>query len=1033
MSSPQGHPVPSLEKIALEKGWATTEQIRAAVRFQSERKARGKAVTISQALVALGILTEVQVRRALGLKATPGAPKVSSAVTGLIKGYRIERCLGSGGMGDVYLAQQTSLDRPVALKILPAHLAKDQEFVERFLSEARAAGKVAHENIVAAVDVGESNGRYYFVMELVEGSTLQQAIQKEGPLAEKRALEIARQVARGLKHAHLQGLIHRDIKPANIMFTSGDVAKICDFGLAREIDADVTLTMPGIVQSSPAYASPEQCRGRQDLDHRTDMYSLGVTLFEMLTGQRPFQAETAGALFIKHATEAPPSPQSLNPAITPAASQLVLRLLRKEPTQRFETYDQLIEAIDAVQKSKAAPRPRHASPVPARTALKSRFPWVAAVLGVLLLGAAGGLFLFLREPTKKPAAEPEVRSKSVESDVDRLLKSVALLERRALENPSEFPGVRARWKELVEQFRGTPQLPLLAREQLEFEARVAGKADAEAARVLSEAESHWTLNRPSDALRSVRSFPQGFDGTPAAARVAARGVEWEKAIEERYRAGREKSLALLAATKFEEARAALLPLQAPEYQKSEWKEEIQKLAASIGEAATAQKPAVAGVKEDPQASIALKRDSASGLGLDHLRVLRSAALRADPKERARAAGAFRALAPRSALCRAADVFLSHDDRFWKLGGDRLKLKTDQVELDLEGQAQVEDGKNTVFQATTGHRVVLQKDGKISLNGGSWITPQKAELTRNLPTPLLKVLGEYLAALPLERVDTLSAADHQGQFVGLAKKISELGETPKDLLCLFALAHADDLLAQNLRPDAEGMRLCRLGPAKTVDYWGPPGVVSRLALARLLAAQGPPAEVRRAADAVAGAVDFPSRLLSGLATFREKEFDPSAAAASWKKLAGLGLETSPARFCDEVAERLKRAATCDGCAGQGKYPCKKCAASGIADCDKCKGTGRIKEVDTTGMGYSGMIPCQGCKQKGRITCPVCQGVRVSKCDKCEGKKIKKSIPGSEYQELIGLHCCPSCGGLGSVFSRIGFPCPDCDGLGRFPSR
>ncbi|RPH41276.1 MAG: serine/threonine protein kinase, partial [Planctomycetota bacterium] len=220
-------PATPLEKIAAEKGWATPEQIQAAVRYQAQKK-----VSISQAFVALGILTEVQVKRALeGRKArVPGT--FPPAVAGMIKGYRIERRLGSGGMGDVFLAHQISLDRPVALKILPPHLAKDEEFIERFVSEARAAGKVAHENIVAAVDVGESNGRYFFVMEFVDGPTLQQVILRDGALAEKQALDSARQVARGLKQAYSQGLIHRDIKPANIMLTSENVAKICDFGLA---------------------------------------------------------------------------------------------------------------------------------------------------------------------------------------------------------------------------------------------------------------------------------------------------------------------------------------------------------------------------------------------------------------------------------------------------------------------------------------------------------------------------------------------------------------------------------------------------------------------------------------------------------------------------------------------------------------------------------------------------------------------------------------------------------------------------------
>ena len=349
MAAPQ-RPLPqNLGQIALDKGWATIEQINEARRFQARKKTGGEKVTIAEALVALGVLTEVQVRRALGGRLAPPPPSASPhPLAEAIKGYRIEERLGAGGMGDVYRAQQISLDRPVALKILPPHLAEDEEFIERFVIEARAAGKLSHQNIVAAVDLGESNGRYFFVMELVRGPTLRQVIQREGAIEETRALDIARQIARGLRQACLQGLIHRDIKPANIMFTPENVAKICDFGLARDIHADPARAEPGIVGSSPAYASPEQSRGRRDLDHRTDMYSLGVTLFEMLTGQRPFAADTTAVLSNKHATEAPPEPRSLNPEITPAANQLVLRLLHKKPEQRFASYDELLESMDEV-------------------------------------------------------------------------------------------------------------------------------------------------------------------------------------------------------------------------------------------------------------------------------------------------------------------------------------------------------------------------------------------------------------------------------------------------------------------------------------------------------------------------------------------------------------------------------------------------------------------------------------------------------------------------------------------------------------
>ncbi len=347
MADPERPPAQSLGRIALEKGWVTIEQVNEARRFQAAKKAGGETVTIAEALVALGLLTDVQVRRALGGRLAPPPPSTEPhPLADAIKGYRIEKRLGAGGMGEVYRARQISLDRPVALKILPPHLAEDESFIERFVIEARAAGKLSHQNIVAAVDIGESNGRYFFAMELVEGPTLQQVIQREGALREPRALDVARQVARGLRQACLQGLLHRDIKPANIMFTPGNVAKICDFGLARDIAADAGPAEPGILRSSPAYASPEQSRGRRDLDIRSDMYSLGVTLFEMLTGKRPFAADRPEALLAKHAAEAPPEPRDLNPELTPAANRLVLRLLRKQPEQRFDSYDRLLEAMD---------------------------------------------------------------------------------------------------------------------------------------------------------------------------------------------------------------------------------------------------------------------------------------------------------------------------------------------------------------------------------------------------------------------------------------------------------------------------------------------------------------------------------------------------------------------------------------------------------------------------------------------------------------------------------------------------------------
>ncbi|HEV3026246.1 MAG TPA: hypothetical protein VG457_01655, partial [Planctomycetota bacterium] len=262
---------------------------------------------------------------------------------------------------------------------------------------------------------------------------------------------------------------------------------------------------------------------------------------------------------------------------------------------------------------------------------------------------------------------------------------------------------------------------------------------------------------------------------------------------------------------------------------------------------------------------------------------------------------------------------------------------------------------------------------------------------------------------------------------------DLGAAPKDVLYLFLLAHADDLFAQNLRPDGEGIRLSGLQGAKAADFWGRPETVNRLALARLVtAAEVNPVELRRAMEPNKEAIDFPTRYLMAMAAFRDKEFDPGAAATLWKKMAGMMAENPAAgKFCDEVADRLKKASTCDGCNGTGKYACKKCMATGLADCDKCKGTGRIRDPnDSSGFAY--MVPCPVCKQKSKVICPICQGGRVQKCEKCQGKKVRTSVPGGEFVDVVTARLCPSCGGSGNVFARTAYPCPDCDGLGRqFP--
>ncbi len=265
--------------------------------------------------------------------------------------YEIQEQLGSGGMGVVFRALDRRLNRPVALKFLPATVGAEPQLRQRFLQEAKAAASLDHINICTIYGVEQApDGRLFLVMPYYEGGTLQGRIRR-GPLPVAEALDYARQLARGLGHAHAAGIVHRDIKPANVTVTRSGQVKILDFGIAKMADASLTRT--GMVLGTLAYMSPEQASGEKQVDHRTDLWALGVVLYEMLAGRRPFAQDTIAALF--HAVQAlDPLPLiDIRPEVSPALQQLVTRLLQKQRDQRYPDAPALLEALDAVEPVRA--------------------------------------------------------------------------------------------------------------------------------------------------------------------------------------------------------------------------------------------------------------------------------------------------------------------------------------------------------------------------------------------------------------------------------------------------------------------------------------------------------------------------------------------------------------------------------------------------------------------------------------------------------------------------------------------------------
>ncbi|MDB5027583.1 MAG: putative Serine/threonine protein kinase [Candidatus Eremiobacteraeota bacterium] len=272
--------------------------------------------------------------------------------------YRVDGTLGNGGMANVYVGTDTLLRRRVAIKVLREQYASDDDFVKRFSYEAQSAAKLSHPNIVNVYDFGREDHSYYIVMELVEGSTLGEIMRDERVLPEPVAVDYAIQISSGLAYAHRQGLLHRDVKPANILVTSDDVVKLSDFGIARAVsEHTLGVTQPGMVMGSVAYISPEQAQGH-DIDERSDLYSVGVVLYQMLTGSLPFSGDNAVAVALKHVSEPPKPIDPATTGVSPAVASIVGRLLSKSPEGRFSSATELASAL---REARERPNVSHAS------------------------------------------------------------------------------------------------------------------------------------------------------------------------------------------------------------------------------------------------------------------------------------------------------------------------------------------------------------------------------------------------------------------------------------------------------------------------------------------------------------------------------------------------------------------------------------------------------------------------------------------------------------------------------------------------
>ncbi len=346
------------------------------------------------------------------LTAAPSAPSApapapAADLTGLeLGGCRIEGKLGQGGMGAVYKAHHIALDIPVAVKVLPPYLAASQpRFVERFVREARAAARLQHQNIVGVMNVGEEKGLHFIVMQYVDGETLQARIAARGRLPPAEAAHVAEQLCAALDVAQRHGIVHRDVKPDNVMIDRFGVTRLADLGLAKDLDADSRLTASGLGMGTPHYMSPEQAVNARAADHRSDLYSLGCTMYEMLTGRAPYDGDSGFAILTQHSNAPIPDAREAVPEIPEELAALVRRMMAKKPEERPQSAGEVLAELRRMTPSVGAGGNGTTPPRAVSRRASRALHVAAAVLGLLAVAAV--LWHFLTPEERPPAASAQ--------------------------------------------------------------------------------------------------------------------------------------------------------------------------------------------------------------------------------------------------------------------------------------------------------------------------------------------------------------------------------------------------------------------------------------------------------------------------------------------------------------------------------------------------------------------------------------------------------------------------------------------------
>jgi serine/threonine-protein kinase len=444
--------------------------------------------------------------------------------------YRIRERIGSGGMADVYLADDQHLGREVAIKVLHRRFARDQQFVERFKREARAAAGLQHPNVVNVFDRGEHDGTYYIAMENLPGRSLRDVVREEAPLDQLRAIDLGVQILQAAGFAHRHGVVHRDFKPHNVIVGADGRLKVTDFGIARAGASEMTET--GSIMGTAQYLSPEQAQG-QHVDFASDLYSIGVMLYELLTGQVPFAGDSAVAIALKHVSDVPVPIGQLRPDVHPALEAAVMRALAKDPAHRWRSAEEFAAALESARTAiqtgvdgqdtaawRAVPPPPPPGPG-GEDGGRRRWPWVTLAL-LALLGAAIAAFAITRPDRVKV---PNEVGKPAQQAVSELAREGLKPELRSVKSQAT-PGTVVKTDPAAgeEVERGsTVRLDVSTGPGKKLVPDVRGKPKAEALKILNRAGFNVTDEEEHsssvEAGLAIRTDPAGGKEADAGSRV----------------------------------------------------------------------------------------------------------------------------------------------------------------------------------------------------------------------------------------------------------------------------------------------------------------------------------------------------------------------------------------------------------------------------------------------------------------------------------------------------------------------------------